>query len=180
MRPRLRYSRHYGDFTNQREAIFAAAETVLDDVDRELLSAILDVHRSIETERTALAHGHFGTFDKVSDIILWMKSTTYVELKAKLNLANVVFTEEMKDKLFRNISYYNNDDLEKIQNDIEYCANLWVETINWARSYGEQRGRLYRQLCDQPRIAQALAILRQKNIPPTPPQLPPPVGGGTG
>jgi hypothetical protein len=143
--------------TAQREAVSAAAEVALEDGDLKLLTAMLDVHKSIEAERTALSHGHFGTYDKLSDAILWMTSADYVQLKAKLHLANMVFTDEMKFDLFSRIYVYRKDDLTKIYDDILYCTAMWPEAINWLRSHSQQRHVLHRQLCDQIRIAQALA-----------------------
>lgn len=147
----------------QRDAIFAAAETVLNEQDLELMSALLDVHKSIEAERTSLAHGHFGVADVLPDGILWTTANDYVQLKAKIHLANMVLTDDMMDDLVRRVFYYKKDDLVAIYNDIEYCTSMWPEAINWLRARQPLRDQLYRQLCDQPRIARALATLRQKN-----------------
>jgi hypothetical protein len=45
----------------QRDAIFEAGRA-LHPTDRDLLSAVLNVHKSVEAERNALAHGHLGTY----------------------------------------------------------------------------------------------------------------------
>jgi hypothetical protein len=126
---------------------------------------MLDVHKSIEAERSALAHGHFGTYDRAPEVILWMTAADYVQLKAKLHLANMVFTEKIRDDLVSRISFYRKDDLTKIYDEILYCAAMWPEAINWLRSRDPLRDQLYRQLCDQPRISQALAKPRRGNTP---------------
>jgi uncharacterized membrane protein len=46
----------------QRDAISEAAKATLSETDQELLTAILNVHKSVETERNALAHGHLEHF----------------------------------------------------------------------------------------------------------------------
>jgi hypothetical protein len=165
--------------TAQRDAISAAAAIVLDSQDLELLTAMLDVHKSIEAERNSLAHGHFGIFDKKPDILLWITARDYILLKAKLHLAHVVATTALMDDFASRLSFFRLDDLRKIFESIDYCGHMWPMGVNWLRTRQPQRDQLFRQLCDQPRIAQALATLRQKNSPATPPQSPPPVGGGT-
>jgi hypothetical protein len=155
--------------TAQREAVFAAAGVALNETDLKLLTAMLDVYKSVEAERNALSHGHFGTYDKLPDAVLWMTSVDYVQLKAKLHLANMVFTDEMKFDLFSRIWVYRNDDLTKIYEDILYCAAMWPEAINWLRSRPPQRDGLYRQLSDQTRIAQALTKPRRENPREAPP-----------
>ena len=156
--------------TAQREAVSAAAEVTLrqDPDDLTLLTAMLDVHKSVEAERSALAHGHFGTFDKVPEVILWTTTAAYVQLKAKLHLASMIFTDEIRDDLFLRIYYYRKEDLQKIYEDILYCAAMWPDAINWLRSRPPQRETLYRQLCSQSRIAQALLKPPHQNARQTP------------
>jgi hypothetical protein len=67
--------------SGQREAVLAAGRIELDDRDLELLEAILTVHKATETERTALAHGHFGISESVPDGLIWMNATDYVEIR---------------------------------------------------------------------------------------------------
>jgi hypothetical protein len=157
--------------TAQREAISAAAKySGLDKQGQELIAALLDVHKSIEKERVALAHGHFGYYEKTPNIILWVTTLSYVQLKAKAHLANVVQTPEMKTELIKKIQYYRKQDLEEVFRNIDYCGQMWVDAINWLRSHPPRRDELYRQLCDQPRIQQALESIRQKNNPSIQPQ----------
>jgi hypothetical protein len=157
--------------TAQRDAVAAAAEVALKDSpdDLKLLTAMLDVHKSTEAERTALSHGHFGIYDKLPDAILWMTTADYVQLKAKRHLALHAFTEEMKTDLFSRIFVYREDDLAKIYDDIACCAAMWPHAINWLHSHSRQREVLYRQLCEQTRIAQALTKPRRKNTHEVPP-----------
>jgi hypothetical protein len=162
--------------TAQRSAVWAAASHGgLDKQGQELVAAMLDVHRSIEKERVALAHGHFGFYEKTPDIILWTTTINYVQLKAKVHLANVVQTPEMKAELIKQIQFYRKEDLEEVHQSIVYCGQMWVDAINWLRSYPPRRDELYRQLCDQPRIRQALENIRRKNNPSAQPLSQPPI-----
>jgi hypothetical protein len=54
----------------QREAISEAARVSIGETERELLSAIMNVHKSIEGERNALTHGHFGIYTNLADGIV--------------------------------------------------------------------------------------------------------------
>jgi hypothetical protein len=145
--------------TAQREAISAAAEVTLVEQpkDLKLLTAMLDVHKSTEAERSALAHGHFGTFDLVPDIILWTTAADYVQLKAKLHLANMVDSEKVRDDLISRIFFYRKADLTKIYEDILFCAHMWPDAINWLRSRSPLREELYLRLCGQIRLKRVSA-----------------------
>jgi hypothetical protein len=66
----------------QRDAISEAARVTLNGADQELLSAIFNAHKSVEGERNALTHGHFGIYSNLQDGIIWMDTKTYVALKA--------------------------------------------------------------------------------------------------
>lgn len=58
--------------SSQREAIAEAGKIRLPPSDQDLLNAVLNVHKSIEAERNALAHGHFGMYSELKDSLLWM------------------------------------------------------------------------------------------------------------
>jgi hypothetical protein len=154
----------------QRDAIAEAARVSLNETDQELLSAALNVHKSIEADRNALCHGHFGTYSNLPECLLWMTTNDYVELRSKLHLSNERFGEDLQRKLYANMRVYRKDDLQTIYNDLTYCGPMWTEMRHYLRSDGRSRQRLYDQLCNQSRIAQALVILRQKNNPSAPPQ----------
>jgi hypothetical protein len=152
----------------QRDAISEAARVVLDATDRELLDAILNVHKSVESERTALSHGHFGTYTKLTDGIVWMDTKSYVDVRTRLD-AHAVLNDETLQQLYSQASFYKEKDLETIFNDIKMISNLWYQFIQYLRSGGPRRAELYPQLCDQPRIAQELVKLRREKNPPAQP-----------
>jgi hypothetical protein len=146
----------------QRDAISEAARVRLDSTDRELLNSILKVHKAVEAERNALTHGHFGTYTELPDILLWMETKYYVELKAKMQLRNAAFNPEIQTSLYENISFYKKSDLEKIFADIKEMNDIWSAFIQYLRSSPPKRAELYRQLCDRPRIHQELVLLRRE------------------
>jgi len=157
----------------QRDAISEAGRVCLNKVDLELLTAILNVHKSIESERNALAHGHFGVYSHLPDGILWMTTNDYIAFKVHLTLSVAPNVRDDKiDTLNRNIFYYKDNDLILLFDEIDDLAYVWQELIKYlqlAKVDAAQSAQLYRQLCDRPRIVQELERLRREKNPPTPP-----------
>lgn len=147
----------------QRDAIMEAAKIVLNDADLELLVAILNVHRSVEAERNSLCHGHFGVSSEVPDGLVWMNTSDYVFVKSRFSLR----PEEKPpiEDLLARLYVYRLPDLAAIFEETKTLGIHWYELLQYFRSRGREleHGGRYRQLCDQPRIAQELAILRRKN-----------------
>jgi hypothetical protein len=146
----------------QRDAISEAAQITLNSTDRELLSAIMNVHKSIESERNAITHGHFGIYTNLADGLVWMETKAYVDFKARMQLANQPFTNEIKDALYSQLYVYKKPDLEKIFTEIKMIADIWSVFISYLRAQLPQRAELYRRLCDQKHIHQELEILRRE------------------
>lgn len=167
----------------QREAISEAAKaSSCGSAVRELINAILNVHKSVEAERNALAHGHLGVRWNMPDAILWMTTTDYVAFKASfVLLGNSDYTDERRDDLNSRLSYYKAPDLEAIAEDIEFMGWVWSELIVLLKHQDSGiRAAIYHRLCDRPRIAQELATLRRGNNPQGPcgsPQPNPPPSG---
>jgi hypothetical protein len=163
----------------QREAIMAAANIVLDEMDRELLSASLNAHKAIESERNAFAHGHFGTSLLLQDCMLWMSATDYIPTRSKIVLAQLTpSVSEVVSKIY----VYRLSDLKSVFSDIDWLIEHWVNLLKYLRlPSGElgTRGKEYRRLCGQPHIARELTILRQKNSQSKPPQSPSPIRDGS-
>jgi hypothetical protein len=160
--------------TAQRDAISeAAAVALMDDVDRELLTAILNVHKAVEAERNAFAHGHFGCCNTFPDGLLWMSTRDYIRFRAGRTLSIDVphYGEKEHAALLATIFVYRKDDLETIYTDIEDQTTIWflMTTYLKSASKGEaiRHAEVYRQLCDRPRIAQELGQLRREKTPPT-------------
>jgi hypothetical protein len=152
---------HLRRSSSQREAIMEAAQVVLDAATLELLTAFLNVHKSIETQRNALAHGYFGTTDDLPDDLLWLSTNDYAALKTTITLKGAVssLNPESKD-LMNKFFVYRDSDLQSVLDDIRWMGGRWYQLLDYLR---RKDGELYRRLCDQPRIAQELVKLRQKN-----------------
>jgi hypothetical protein len=148
----------------QREAIMEAANIVLNDADRELLTAFLNVHRSIEAERNALCHGHFGVSDQVPDGLLWMSTRDYVPTKSHFSLTPDSAKPPISDILSK-IYVYRSADLVQIFEDIKWLGNYWFDLLEYFRlpkESAKERGKQYHQLCDRPHVARELKTLREK------------------
>jgi hypothetical protein len=150
----------------QRDAISEAARTVLNENDRELLSAILNVHKSIEAERNALTHGHFGIYTSLDDGLVWMDTKAYVDFKARMEIAKQLFTREVQSALQSKLFVYRKQDLETILGDIKEIADIWGRFTAYLRTVEPApRAELYRQLCDRRHIRPELAKLRREKTP---------------
>lgn len=151
----------------QREAIMEAANVVLNDIDKELISASLNAHKAIESERNSLCHGHFGISSLVEDGLLWMSTADYVPTKSHLTL-NRRDENPPLEEFLRKIWVYRAADLWAIFKDIEWLGTYWYDFLKYLRvsvRQHEARDQRYRQLCGQPHIARELETLRRKNSP---------------
>ena len=155
---------------SQRDAISEAAKVSLNEIDTELLSAILSLHKSIEAERNALAHGHFGTSTKLPDAVVWMNTADYIATRTSITLTNnPQWDDERHLKLLSRLSVYNATDISAIHSDMRELADIWYNFTLYLRSppLSKARADKYRQLCERPRIPEELEKLRQKNSPST-------------
>jgi hypothetical protein len=150
----------------QREAIMEAAKFLPNTSDIELLSAMLVVHKSIEAERNALAHGHFGTSSALPQALIWQRADDYISFRAHVTLSKTVsWNDDIHKRLLQTIYVYRADDLKLIYVDIKMLAHLWYDTIIYLQSYARSpsaTSELYARLSGQPRIAAELEALRQK------------------
>jgi hypothetical protein len=148
----------------QREAILEAAKATLGETENQLLTAALNVHKSVEAERNALAHGHLGVYSLMPDGILWLSTADYIAFKAILVLVgDRVYDDAKRERLSSRLSYYKEADLESILGNIDALGWIWYEMISYLQEQNpETRAAKYNRLCDRPRIAQELEILRQK------------------
>jgi hypothetical protein len=166
----------------QRDAISEAARSTISDTDQELLSAILNAHKRIESERNALTHGHFGIYSLLTDGIVWMDTKTFADIKARVDLAHQAASQHFLEQIYGRTFIYKADDISRSFEDIKDIADIWDKFIQYLRHRATLplSARLYRQLCDRPRIAQEMAALRRRKTPPDPcgspkPESPPPV-----
>ena len=156
---------------SQREAISEAARYALESQDQELLNAILNVHKSIEAERNALAHGHFGTSTKLPDDLIWQTTNDYLTFRAYTALRRSSWNDEIHQQLLESIWVYRLNDLKTILEDIRQLAHTWFDFLEYVQAHkllSEKASESYRLLCDRPRIAQELKKLRREKTPEAP------------
>jgi hypothetical protein len=159
------------------DAIMAAAKATLDKKDQELISAVLTVHKSVEAERNSLAHGCWGTCNKIPDAVLW------VDLADNANFIADYFSKEPgKSRTFsgrehadfaKKLFYYTLDDLEDVYKQIYKAEKMIFTLVRYLRLSenppdGRAREDIYDQLCNLAPIRAALLAMRaraQRNIP---------------
>jgi hypothetical protein len=156
--------------SSQREAISEAAKPVLSADELEVLSAILNITKSLERDRNAFAHGIIGICPKhVPDGVLYLETDTQVFLRLKYHLkSGFEFNEKEYRDLYDHTWVYKTKDLTIIRDDYYWLWEAWYAFLTYYRSRDRA---LFSQLCAQTRIAEELAILRQKSEYAVPPQL---------
>jgi hypothetical protein len=154
----------------QRDALSEAARTTISDTNQELLNAILYAHKSVESERNALTHGHFGTYSLLLDGIVWMDTKSYIDTKIRGELGHQVMSEQVLETMYSKVYIYKAPDIETVFEDIKDIADIWNTFIHYLREQADlsMSSELYRQLCARPRIQRELAKLRRENTPPVP------------
>jgi hypothetical protein len=154
--------------SSQREAIGEAAKVSLNEADRELVGAVLNIHKSTEAERNALVHGHFGTTTHLPDALIWQNTSDYVTFRASFVIPTEPTWSAAKHlEMLSTIWVYRKNDLEMIYADIKELSHIWHELTQYLRLAKDQqeRAEAYRRLCDQSRVAQELENIRRKNNP---------------
>ncbi len=154
--------------SGQRDAIAEAARaSSLETEELELIDALLNVHKSIEAERTALAHGHFGIIEELPDSVIWQGANDYIHFQASMVLgpSAAVYNEEKHQRLIKTLFVYRDIDLGQIVSDFAWLGQYWRDFVVYygERTKPEKRAELYRLLCGRSHISQELEKLRQKN-----------------
>lgn len=169
--------------TSQRAALIAAAEASLSPTDIELSSALLAFHASVESERNALCHGCFGTSTKLPNDLIWQTSANYLKFRSHFAFKGInSWNDAMHLQLMESLSVYRLKDIQAIYREIDDLAHSWFSFGAYIQSHRlnpQTSPQLYAQLCGQPRIAQELKTLRQKNVHEEPSQPPPPTDDET-
>lgn len=149
----------------QRDAIGAAAKAALDKADQELVYAVLNVHKGIEAERNAIVHGHFGTATSLPEALIWQTTADFIALRADQTFTDAPTWDDAKQKiLLESLWVYRKADFEALLADLKRLASLWFHLTRYLRTKDQKaRAEEYDRLCGQPRVAQELATLRQKN-----------------
>jgi hypothetical protein len=118
------------------------------------------VEQSIESERNALAHGHFGVSSLLPDDLVWQETKDYINHRTNYTLrAQKDWDKEKHERFIRTLFVYTKADLELIHKDIFDLGNtlhLFLRYLQDLAISGEKLSLRRLQLCDQPHIAQEL------------------------
>jgi hypothetical protein len=151
-------------FTNQKAAIVAAADDVLSEPDKELMTAVVAVQQSIEGERNDLAHGLFGVAHELSDALVWIDMKHH----APWSVEQIrIRRDRDTSDLAKHVFLYRQKDLEGLLQSIGEIGQVSLSFVNYVRNRlttpdDPSLDERYRQLCSEPRIAQALSDLRNR------------------
>jgi hypothetical protein len=152
--------------TTQREVLQEAGLHTLTSDDKDLLNAVLAVEQSIESERNALAHGHFGISNLLPEHLIWQETKDYLALRTDITLREQTeWDEDKHEKLIQTLYVYTRSDLELTQRDIFNLRNtlhLFLRYLQDRDSKNPTTSLRRRQLCDQSNIGQELDRLRHE------------------
>jgi hypothetical protein len=153
--------------SNQRAAITEAANFLPNPVDKELLKAMLALHKSIESERNDLTHGCLGTSNELPEAPIWLNANDYIKFRSRLVLGDPIikWDDSAQRDLLNSLGVYRADDLQSIYDDVKMLSQLWY-TVIYLQSHLRSpatTSELYARLSSQPRIAAVLTTLRHKN-----------------
>ena len=126
--------------TSRKDAISKAASIALDSHGLEMLEAILLHARSLEAERNALSHGHWGVCDTIKDGILWVSSENgtlfAVDWNAKSTKDSMrKFSGREFDEFREKLYLYDKKDLTTLKRQINDLAGLLATFRSYVASY---------------------------------------------
>lgn len=110
-------------WSNQTEALQAAAKHKLSGEDARFFKALLSAYGSLEKERSALAHGCFGVASNDPSVLLWIEVKDHVHFQSDV-LTRLARGESMPDphrRLKEKMFVYRLSDLQALQNEMEEC-----------------------------------------------------------
>lgn len=144
----------------QADVLQAVAQTVLEQNDLQLFSALMNIKSSLEKERNDLVHGQFGGSVEVERGLLWV-APRHAATHSTKGLAGSPDLQESLDAVRTNTFVYEPEDLETIAQSMEWLH----EHIGFVRGYlaspaGTWRSERYRELCGETRFARELSRMR--------------------
>jgi len=150
----------------QSAVLEAVADVVLNDPDHMLFEALMKYRESVEKERNSLAHGSFGGSLEITEGVIWIDPRHLTQHTIRSTASGV--SEEGLAWLRSKTFVYELGDFETIARDIENLHNQLMFFIGYLVSRhldppatDEWRASRYTELCAEPRVAQALALVRK-------------------
>lgn len=141
---------------NQRNVVAIASETSVNIQHKSLLDAILKVHKSIEAERNALAHGYFGVYSKLPDDLIWMETKSYLDFRANHELRKLPHSSSSVEAFIDKIFVYNETTLKSIKSSIFDLIFIFDAFVKMLDANASQQAQQYDLLCLKPQIREAL------------------------
>lgn len=144
----------------EAEAMIAASNAHLEPREQELMQALLDLNRSFGKERNALAHGCLGVCTEIEDGLAYLPDDDQVAAKVK------EFAKPPEDRdagyleLLPKVEIYRGRDLHALYVRVTVLWVTWQRFLFHLQQPDEAR---YQALCLEPQLAQAIAVVRQKN-----------------
>jgi hypothetical protein len=144
------------------DALEAVAELTLapEPAAYEMYQAIMRYKDAVEKERNHLVHGIFGISSAVQNGVIWMSTADYTTHTSKSRLFGL--TSELETSFLKKLFVYELGDIETVAREIENVQNQIQRFISYlAISHEGRRNEIYGQLCNEPRLATEIALLRQ-------------------
>ena len=108
--------------TTQRDAILEAGRHTLNAEDQELLTAVMNLVKSAEAERNALAHGHFGVSNLLPKDLLWQDTVDYLSHRTNVTLrGQLEWSNDKHDSIVKTFFVYTKADLQMIHPRHQGC-----------------------------------------------------------
>jgi hypothetical protein len=147
-------------FSNQRDALNAAATHRLKGQDLAAFNALMLVYQSLEAERNDLSHGCFGICFEDPTILFWIhvKDHVWFQAEALSKESRSEIAEDRHVRLKEKMYVYRLSDLENIYEQME---EFW-----WAGFYfngylrdptNSGRQKEFHRLCNFPQIKHAMS-----------------------
>jgi hypothetical protein len=149
----------------RQDVLAAAARAMLKERDFELFEAIQRIGASLEAQRNDIVHGLYGKSDDIPNGVLWMDpqhrmrhSLALGTIRAEKGRASA----EDYLKLKRDIFVYEIADLNALASEIDaYRKNVRLFMSLTSPQTETSANELYHQLCNSPRVREALSQLRE-------------------
>ena len=147
---------------NQERALKAAAKYTLSGQELTAFKAVMNVHKSLETERDYLAHGCFGVCPDDPSLLfcIAVKHHVHFQTETLSKVSKGEFAAERHARLKKNLYVYRPTDLQRLYEDME---QFWraIFYFNGYRREPKNAGRAaeFQRLCAFPQIQQAISRL---------------------
>jgi hypothetical protein len=151
--------------SSQREALSTAAKHSLKRNEDAMLAfgAVMNVYKSLESQRNDLARGLFGHMAKFPDVILWIEIKHHIHFITDTlsKESKGIFSSDRHGLLKQNLFVYKLSDVQALHKEI---SDFWFAPLHfngWLRQPGTPLGEgQFQQLSTMPQIQREMSRLR--------------------